>query len=212
MCHLDMFGLNLDWWPYFVTLCAPSGSVSPPPTPLCPPGCVRRTQNGNNMEPNQCWSTSSGKFIIRVTFVFLLLLVFFRLLLSLLSLVVVSCCFFPFFAVTCSAHCGLFWKVARDEHGTQYIAKNMCQHQHDLFLEVPWFQFLPRHSPGTNTEPNMVPALSPSCGTLSTRCNSRKTQHGSQPGLPKSVQKSKGIPLGGGGGSLAEILGECLES
>ena len=121
-------------------------------------------------------------------------------------------CFFPFFAVTCSAHCGLFWKVARDEHGTQYIAKNMCQHQHDLFLEVPWFQFLPRHSPGTNTEPNMVPALSPSCGTLSTRCNSRKTQHGSQPGLPKSVQKSKGSPLGGGGGSLAEILGECLES
>ena len=46
MCHLDAFGLNLDWWPHFVSPYAPPGQALLH-QPAVSPGCGRRTHNGN---------------------------------------------------------------------------------------------------------------------------------------------------------------------
>ena len=46
MCNLDVFGLNLDWWPHFVSLYAPPGQALLH-QPAVSPGYDRRTRNGN---------------------------------------------------------------------------------------------------------------------------------------------------------------------
>jgi len=52
MCHLDAFGLNLDWWPHFVSPIAPPVRLSST-NPLCPPGVVVEPTTATNMEPNE---------------------------------------------------------------------------------------------------------------------------------------------------------------
>ena len=77
MCHLDVFGLNLDWWPHFVSPYAPPGQALLH-QPAVSTGCGRRTHNGNQHEPNEfnfCGDQLQQIHHKIVTFVFLLLLV-----------------------------------------------------------------------------------------------------------------------------------------
>ena len=77
MCHLDVFGLNLDWWPYFVSPYAPPAQALLP-QPACPPGVVVEPTTETKREPNEfnSWGhqLQQGHHQI-VTCVFLLLLV-----------------------------------------------------------------------------------------------------------------------------------------
>ena len=52
MCHLDVFGLNLDWWPYFVSPYAPPAQALLP-QPACPPGVVVEPTTETKREPNE---------------------------------------------------------------------------------------------------------------------------------------------------------------
>ena len=76
MCHLDVFGLSLDWWPHFVSPYAPPGQdlLHQPAVS----GVVVEPTTETKMEPNEfnSWGhqLQQGHHQI-VTFVFLLLLV-----------------------------------------------------------------------------------------------------------------------------------------
>ena len=132
MCHLNVFGLNLDWWPYFVSVF---------------PGYVRRTHNGNQHGTqrflwHQFQQVHQQNCHICLSFASCCS---FHLFLSLLILVVVSCWFL---LSSVSRFLPVVVYVGRlcDEQGTQHIEKK-CQR--NLFLEVFWFQFFSHHWPGT---------------------------------------------------------------
>ena len=61
MCYLDVFGLNLDWWPHFVSPYAPSGHAL---LHHVSPGCGRRTQRKPTWNPTSLTfgGPSSSKF------------------------------------------------------------------------------------------------------------------------------------------------------
>ena len=66
MCHLDVFWLNLDWWPHFVSPYAPPGQAL---LHHVSPGCGRRTQRKPtwNLTSLTFGGSSSSKFTIKLS-------------------------------------------------------------------------------------------------------------------------------------------------
>ena len=148
MCHLDVFGLNLGWWPHFVSPYAPPGQALFR-QPAVTPGCDEPTTE-TNMEPNEFnfWGDHLQQIHHKiVTFVFLLLLVA-------LSISFLVCWYLLSFQVACffSLRCQVFCLLRLTLEGcaTNTEPNTYPKIGHDLFLEVFWFQFFPHHRPGTS--------------------------------------------------------------
>ena len=149
MCHLDVFGLNLDTggnfsFPRMLPLVRLS-SINP----LCPPGVVAEPTMETNMEPNEFnfWGDELQQIHHKtVTIVFLLLLVA-------LSISFLVCWYLLSFHVACffSLRCQVFslLRLTLESCATNTEPNTYPKISHDLFLEVFWFQSFPHHRPGT---------------------------------------------------------------
>ena len=124
MCYLDVFGLNLDWWPHFVSPYAPSGHAL---LHHVSPGCGRRTQRKPTWNPTSLTfgGPSSSKFTKKCN----VCLSFapccsFHLFFSLLISVIVSCRLFFLSSLSGFLPVAAYFGRLRDENGTQHISKN----------------------------------------------------------------------------------------
>ena len=118
--------------------------------PLCPPVCGRRTHNGTNMEPNEfnLWGDQLQQIHHKNCHVCLSFppCCSFHLFLSLLIFVILSCRLL--FLSSLSGFLSVaayFGRLCDGPTNTEPSTKI----SHDLFLEVFWFQFFPRHRAGT---------------------------------------------------------------
>ena len=153
MCHLDVFGMNLDWWPHFVSPYAPPWPGSPPPTCCVPWVWPSNPQRKPTWNPTSLalGGTNSSKFlsnchvclslahcwsfhlVVCSSFpsCFSLVIIVFLLLICHLLLFFSICWYllsfhvvcFSLFAVRFSACCGLFWKVVRRTRNPTHIEK-----------------------------------------------------------------------------------------